>query len=162
MFVSQGAPSGQPMPMSSYPPRAAYMHPWTGQPMYTPAGPTPEESKQMQLMYQHYQQTQMQPNASMMQRLTNPPRMLNPAHLNLNYSVASPLQRNAPPHGLTNMNHHNLSSTSHMSGSIGREGSSRASGGNGYSAPTEASTTRMHCPTSTSGVQSTEQFYFFP
>ena len=78
----------------------------------------------------------------MTQSLGNYPRMMNPGLMNMDYSVTNSLPRNVPVQSLSSENNNNLPVRNRMSASFGRDGSTGASGGHGYTASTQASATR--------------------
>lgn len=116
----------------------------------------------MQYMYHGFQHPQMQRHQPVMQPLSNPSRMLNPNILNMEYPMPGMLPRNVPNLGVPHTNQHHAPTTSHISGSFGREGSSGGSGGNEYATPTVSSATRQQQQSSTMPMQIPETPYYIP
>lgn len=159
----QGAPSAHLPVMSSYQHRQPYLHPWTTQAMYPPSGASPVEAgPPLQYMYHGFQHPQMQGHQPVMQPLSNPSRMLNPSIMNMEYPMPGMLSRNVPNLGVPHTNQHHAPTTSHISGSFGREGSSGGSGGNEYATPTASSATRQQQQSSTMPMQIPETPYYIP
>ena len=159
----QGASSDQVPVMTPYPSRQPFLPQWPGQGIYPPTGATSvEENQQLQFMYQQFLHANMHGNSQTTQTLGNYPRMMNPGLMNFDYSVANSLPRNVPLQGLSSENQNNMPGSSRLSGSFGREGSTSASGGHGYTATTQASASRpQKVPNSTTPNQNTNQPFFF-
>ena len=131
--------------------------------MYPPSEVSPVEAgPPLQYMYHGFQHPHMQGHQPVMQPLSNPQRMLNPNVLNMEYPMPGLLPRNVPNQGVPHTNQHHAPTTSHISGSFGREGSSGGSGGNEYAAPTASSATRQQQQSSTIAMQIPEVPYYVP
>lgn len=149
--------------MSSYHHRQPYLHPWTGQAMYPQTAPSAVDTgPPLHYMYHGFGHPQMQGHPPVMQTVGNSGRMLNPAIINMEYTMPGGLQANITNPSAPQRKYPHGPSTSQLSASLGREGSSGGSGGTGYGAPTEASATGLQQQTSTMAMQNPDAPYFVP